>query len=394
LKPVYITGFGITCAIGNNKGEVLHSLKNEIPGIAPVKGVNGLHKPFLGGQVSLSNSELAEFSKTPSISSRSSRSTLLAMAAIGDLLSSTRFSASETSAFLNASSVGGMDTTEKEHLKSGVKDYTQYLHHNVGRMADLICQSHSWPIFRTTISTACSSAANAIMLGGRMINTGKYHSVIAGGSDAMSLFTMRGFESLMIYDSEWCRPFDNNRAGLNLGEAAAYVMLESEESLKESGNQPLAVLAGWANANDAFHQTASSPGGEGAIKSMSEALTIANMVPSDISYINAHGTATPNNDQSESMAIKSLFPQVPPFSSTKSFTGHTLAAAGAVEAAFSVMALEQGLAWANLNFSTPMADPGLVPITTSTEIPEMNSILSNSFGFGGNNSTLILKRIP
>lgn len=390
MKPVFITGYGITSAIGTGT-EVLMNLEQGNSGISPIAGINGLHKPFLGGQIKRSNQELLEDHDLKGLSLGSSRSTILAAVAIKDLLSRTAFTPTERSAFLNGASVGGMDTTEIEYLGDKERrNAEQFLHHPIGQVADNICRLNNWPIYRTTISTACSSAANSIMLAGRSIRSGRSDRVIAGGCDPISLFTLRGFDSLMIYDDELCKPFDQNRKGLNLGEAAAYLMLESEVSIKETGNKPIAVLAGWANANDAYHQTASSPNGRGAYESMNKALECAGMVPEDIDYINAHGTATPNNDLSEAIAIDRTFSKVPPFSSTKSLTGHTLAAAGAIEAVFSILALEQKTIWGNKNHDEAMETPGIIPQLSDQKVEEMRAVLSNSFGFGGNNSSLII----
>jgi 3-oxoacyl-[acyl-carrier-protein] synthase-1 len=154
--------------------------------------------------------------------------------------------------------------------------------------------------------------------------------VIVGGTDGLAKFTINGFKTLMIQSDTFNTPFDNNRKGLNLGEAAAFLVLESEESVKKHNSKVLAYVSGYANANDAFHQTASSENGEGAFLAMNKAFEMSGLKPSDIDYINMHGTATPNNDLSEGRAVIRVFGEenVPDFSSTKAFTGHTLAAAG------------------------------------------------------------------
>ncbi|MNY29419.1 3-oxoacyl-[acyl-carrier-protein] synthase 2 [compost metagenome] len=215
-----------------------------------------------------------------------------------------------------------------------------------------------------------------------------------GGTDGLSQFTISGFRSLMIFDDEWCRPFDETRKGLNLGEGAGFLVLETEETIKKSGKKPLAILSGWSNASDAYHQTASSPEGLGATLSMKGALEIAGLSPADISYINAHGTATPNNDLSESHGIKTVFGStVPPFSSTKAYTGHTLAASGGIEAVFGILALNNGILLPNLNFRQAIEETGLIPVKNYSEGNNIRHILSNSFGFGGNNSTIILSKV-
>jgi 3-oxoacyl-[acyl-carrier-protein] synthase-1 len=232
------------------------------------------------------------------------------------------------------------------------------------------------------------------MMGARMINNGLLDRVVVGGTDALTKFTISGFKSLMIFDEEWCRPFDESRKGLNLGEGAGYVVLESEKSISLSKQKPVAMLSGWSNASDSFHQTASSPDGHGAQLSMQEALNVAGLKPEDIDYINAHGTATPNNDLSESQAIKKIFKsRIPPFSSTKAYTGHTLAASGGIEAVFAILAIQNGYIYPNLNFRNAIEETGLIPQLKFSENNKVKHVLSNSFGFGGNNSTVIISAV-
>jgi 3-oxoacyl-[acyl-carrier-protein] synthase-1 len=196
----------------------------------------------------------------------------------------------------------------------------------------------------------------------------------------------------MILDTEWCKPFSANRAGLNLGEAAAYIVMESKEEADARGAEIHGYVSGWANTNDAFHQTASSPDGNGAFLAMTKALEKAQLKPEAIGYINAHGTGTQNNDQSESIAIHRVFgAQKPPISSTKAYTGHTLAAAGAIEAVYSLLALKEQKFLPNLNHQDQIEDNDWKP-QLEVESGEINHVLSNSFGFGGNNSTVIFSK--
>jgi 3-oxoacyl-[acyl-carrier-protein] synthase-1 len=182
--------------------------------------------------------------------------------------------------------------------------------------------------------------------------------------------------------------------GLNLGEGAGFLVLENEQSLSVTRNTPLCLLSGWNNATDAFHQTASSANGKGAYLAMINALTKANIIPEKINYINAHGTGTGNNDLSESIALKTVFgDNIPPFSSTKGFTGHTLAAAGAIEAVYCVQAIQSQAILPNLNFSTPMTETGMVPETIFRSDVQVENVLSNSFGFGGNCTCLIFSKV-
>jgi 3-oxoacyl-[acyl-carrier-protein] synthase-1 len=197
----------------------------------------------------------------------------------------------------------------------------------------------------------------------------------------------------MILDKNGCRPFDENRAGLTLGEGAAFLVLESEETVQKHGKTVLAELTGYGNANDAYHQTASSPDGTGAFMAMTQALEMGGLRPEEISYVNVHGTGTQNNDLSEGIAMERIFGEhVPPFSSTKTFTGHTLGAAGSVEAVLSVLAIRHRLIYPNLRFETPMKELKIRPETRLTEGADIRHVLSNSFGFGGNNSAVVLSK--
>jgi len=210
---------------------------------------------------------------------------------------------------ISASSVGGMDMTEKHYYDYFENPETvKYISsHDGGDVAQKIADQIGLQGFVTTVSTACSSAANAIMLGARMIQSGKLDRVIVGGTDALAKFTINGFKTLMILTDGYNTPFDQNRKGLNLGEAAAFLVLESEEMVQHYNKKVLARVAGFGNANDAFHQTASSENGDGALLAMQKAFQVAKLHPEQIDYINVHGTATPNNDLSEGRAIIALY---------------------------------------------------------------------------------------
>ena len=262
------------------------------------------------------------------------------------------------------------------------------LDHSCGDNTRLMAEHFGCFTDYTTISTACSSAANALILGANMLKAGEADIVVAGGTEALSLFHLNGFNSLMILDKERCRPFDDTRAGLNLGEGAAFVVMETEEHARQRQAPIHAYLSGYGNACDAFHQTASSDNGEGAYLAMREALEMAGLQPADIDYVNAHGTGTPNNDQSESVALQRVFgSDLPPVSSTKGFTGHTTSASGSIEAVICLLAMHHGFIPANLGFAHPMTS-GIVPSIGADDC-QLRHVLCNSFGFGGNDSALV-----
>jgi 3-oxoacyl-(acyl-carrier-protein) synthase len=236
-----------------------------------------------------------------------------------------------------------------------------------------------------TISTACSSALNSIILGSEMLKRNEVDVVIAGGSEALSRFHLNGFNTLMILDKEQCRPFDDTRAGLNLGEGAAFVVLE------KNSDKSLAFVAGYGNRCDAFHQTASSDNGEGAYLAMKDALEMAHLKPEDIQYVNAHGTGTPNNDITESQALIRIFgDDMPEISSTKAFTGHTTSASGSIEAVICILAMQNNFTPANLGWKNKI-EGGIVPTLGNDNIV-LENVICNSFGFGGNDSSMVISK--
>lgn len=392
-RSVLITGCGITCAIGNGKEEVLSSLLANRTGIAPLKYLKTTHTEFPVGEVKMSDEEMERIMGIkPGVPV--TRTALMGMIALHEALADAGMDSKDINgaAFVNGTTVGGMDKSEQYYTDFIENDSrNEYIKtHDCGSCSEMIADRFGRFSRISTISTACSSAANAIELGADMIRSGLADIVVAGGSECITKFHLNGFNSLMILDHGQCRPFDAERAGLNLGEGAAYVVLESRESAARRGVKPVAFLSGYGNACDAYHQTASSPDGEGAFLAMSKALADAGLTPDDIDYINAHGTGTPNNDLSESQAMKRLFGNaMPPVSSTKSFTGHTTSASGSVEAVICILALRNGFVPVNYAFEHPMED-GIVPNMELKPIRPLRHILCNSFGFGGNDSSIIL----
>ena len=385
---ISITGLGIVSAIGMNLDENLNSLQNLKSGISNIDLINELQENFLGGEIKLTNQELSLIAFGKDQPEVLPRSLLLSLIAAKQAWGENNISPKIKTVIIGATTVGGMDLVEKI-LEKDVR--IQSLAHNPsGVITDYLADYFHLDEFKTTISTACSSAANAIILGSRMIKNGLADRVLVGGGDALTKFTVNGFNSLRIYDTDFCKPFDNNRKGLNLGEAAAYIVLENKKSMAITKNKKVASILGWGNANDAYHQTASSPNGEGAQKAMQLALDEAKLSSKDIDYINAHGTATPNNDLSEGRAIEKLFGQKQLFSSTKAFTGHTLAAAGIIELIYSILSIKNNTIFPTLNHNALMPELKITPVTNIIENITVNTVLSNSFGFGGNNATIII----
>ena len=393
---VFVTGLGVVSALGVGVEANLESIKSETSGVKPNTLISNLFKETQVGELRMSNQELK---KQLGLAQEAivSRTALLGVLAAKEALGKTSLNSELRTGFINGSTVGGMDLTEnyfKEYfLDNNHENFAVTSTHDIGSVTHFIANSMGVFGYVNTISTACSSSANAIMLGARMIKSGLIDRVIVGGADAISNFTIKGFRSLMIYDQDLCAPFDNNRKGLNLGEGAGYLLLENEKSIKESSNNILGKVVGWNNANDAFHQTGTSPEGNGAVKAMNGALKVANLSSSKIDYVNAHGTATPTNDQSESNALMRVFgAKKVAYSSTKGFTGHTLGASGGIESVFSILCLMNQCVFPNIHWETKMDGFENHPIIKLKK-QKVNHVMSNSFGFGGNSTSLIFSKV-
>lgn len=401
---IAITGEGIVSAIGLNKQEVLQALQEGRTGIGEMKYLQSIHHELPVGEVDLSNEQMKKMLGIPS-EQMMSRTSLMGMLAIDQALKEAHVDIANLKSrkldgkplrivLVSGTTVGGMDITELCFDQLENQTNVEFLqHHDCGNCTQLMADHFGIFDEVTTLSTACSSAANAIMFGARLLKAGETDLVVAGGTEALSRFHLNGFNSLMILDHEQCRPFDATRAGLNLGEGAAFLVLESEEMAQQRKIPPHAYLTGYGNACDAFHQTASSENGEGAYLAMTEALAMAQLSAKDIQYVNAHGTGTPNNDQSESVSLKRVFgDEMPMVSSTKSFTGHTTSASGSIETVICILAMQHHFVPANLGWKNPMEN-GILP-TMEAQNVDIENVLCNSFGFGGNDSSLVISLHP
>lgn len=400
MKPrVFVTGIGLITAIGDTAPDHLNAFKSCRTRLGPVCHFETEHREIHPVcEVKYNNAQLAELAAIDH-HPETSRTALLGLIAAREALEMSGLTDRERRecGLISANSVGGMDRSEcfyPDFLvapKNG--KLSQVRGHECGFSSEMISEQLQLGGMISTVSTACSSSANAIMLGARLIQYGRQERIMAGGCDALTRFTLNGFASLKILDREGCKPLDAERAGLNLGEGAGYLVLESEASVRSRQATAICEITGYANTCDAFHQTASSPEGEGSYQAMSQALNMAGLSPGDIGYINAHGTGTANNDLSEGIAIDRLFsPSVPPVSSTKPFTGHTLGAAGGIEAVFCVLSIRDGLLYPNLRWQHPMTELGFTPQLTYSDKQSPGTVLSNSFGFGGNDSSLIFSQ--
>lgn len=397
-ERILVTGAGIVSALGTGMEATYRALLQGDSRIGPVRHLRTEHMEFPVGEVDMSNEEMARLlGVAPPVSSL--RTVMMGMLAAREAVDMAGLDVADLSrsAFVSGTTVGGMDNTEEHFsaLLEGVAtdvDYEGVKYNDCGSSTDLIASDLGRFRMVTTTSTACSSAANAIILGANLIKACIVDAAVVGGAEALTRFHLNGFNTLMILDTERCRPFDASRHGINLGEGAAYIVLESERSAHARRATVLAELCGYANACDAFHQTATSENGEGAYLAMSGALSMAGILPQEVDYINAHGTGTPNNDQCELAAMRRIWGnRLPPFSSTKAFTGHTTSASGSIEAVICMLAIMHGLIPRNIGWTTPIEE-GAVPVTDNIAGADVRYAVDNSFGFGGNDSSLIFSK--
>ena len=411
MSRVFITGMGVISAIGNTTAENHRAL---IAGHCGITKETNFPSRYAGvlpfGEIRRPTEELKEQLNVNDAGV--TRTTLLALHAFKEAITDAGLSPAQLmspdTALVGATTVGGMCLMDQMFDDANKdKGGSDFLSSYDCASVNMFLQAHyKMKGIVNTINTACSSSSNAILYGARLIKSGFAKRAIVGGADSLSKFTINGFNALHILSPEICAPFDRDRQGLNLGEGAAFLVLEGEEALTRredvarSEDAPrredapghrkaYAELTGYCNTNDAYHP--SSLSGDGPYLAMKGALQSAKLEESQIGFINAHGTGTENNDEVESKVMLRLFGGPPLFSSAKSNIGHTLGAAGAVEAVYSILHLVHQEIYAGLNFKEPIPATGLRPVQTYQKM-SLQHVMSNSFGFGGNCTSLIFSK--
>lgn len=390
-NPV-ITGLGIVSAAGFGVEPVWRAVAAGTSGLKPL---TLFQSPRYGQNPT---GEIQRDLLALGAPTRGSRSDKLGWLAARDALADAGLNfraGGERAGIILGTSVGGSYDSElflTNLIKRGKMRARATRFHECSSTVDLVAESFGLYGPGMALATACSSSALAIATAAEMILAGEAEVMLAGGADSLSRMTWGGFHSLLLVDAAGCRPFDATRAGMSHGEGAALLVLESEESARRRGANILARLSGWGTSCDAYHATAPHPQGAGATAAMQSALRRAKLEPAAIGYVNAHGTGTRDNDLAEAIALKTVFHnRVPPFSSTKRVFGHALAASGAMEAVVCVEALRRQELPPNPGFSKCDPTIGLEPVTESRHAP-LAHVMSNSFGFGGNNGVLIFSR--
>ena len=369
-KTIYISGIGIISPLGYGADATEQALRQNKSAISPLNIFSIKHPPALPvGQIR----DISDTSSLP-------RTHQLGITAAKQAMEGSR---QTPDAVIVGTTTGGILSTE-ELLASGEKNPTKYSRHGLTTVAEEIAREVQCSGQSLTVSTACSSGTVAISMAIKMLQSGQAKRVLAGGADSLCRLTYFGFHSLQLVDPEGSKPFDVNRKGMSVAEGAALLLLTTEKP-----DHPLGQILGCGLSCDAHHPAAPHPEGKGAANAMQEALDNAKLTADDINYINLHGTGTPDNDLAESKAVQSIFHDLPPVSSIKGATGHGLAASGAIEAAIATICIRKGFLPANSGCTKP--DPGCtISPLLQPQNKQITAVLSNSFGFGGNNGCLII----
>lgn len=368
--PIYIAGIGIISALGSGLVDTIQALRDNRTAVSPLELFPLLQgHPLPVGQIQ----GLPDPAPLP-------RTHQLAALAAKQAMAGSR---QPPDAIIIGTTTGGILKTE-QLLRENESDKTLYRYHGLTTVAENIARHFPCEGPVLTVSTACSSGAVAITLALNMLRSGTVKRVLVGGADSLCRLTYFGFHSLQLVDRAGCRPLDVNRQGMAVAEGAAMLLLTTARP-----DQPFAELLGAGLSCDAYHPAAPHPEGRGALAAMQAALTAAGLDPTDIEYINLHGTGTPDNDLTEARAVGKLFPNPPPLSSIKGATGHSLAAAGAIEAAVAAITVGRDLIPANTGCRELDPALGLHPLFHPLQ-QSAAAVLSNSFGFGGNNGCLVI----
>tara|TARA_B100000242_G_scaffold287294_1_gene253901 strand:- start:168 stop:1409 length:1242 start_codon:yes stop_codon:yes gene_type:complete len=406
---VVITGIGALAPNGNNVNEFWNSLKEGISGIAPITYFNTAdHKVKIAG-------ELKNFSADHIIDSKEIRKldpfSVYAILATYEAIEMSGLEADsfeyDRAGVVIGTGVGGIQTLEEQHNIIEGRGARRVSPQFVPKMISNIAGGHlslRWNLRgpNQTVTSACASATDAIGIAMRLISSGDADIMVTGGTEAsITPLTIAGFANMKalsqsnINPKKASRPFDLNRNGFVLSEGSGMLVLESETHAKNRKAEILAELAGYGASDDAFHITQPAPGGMGAYKAMEKAIINANLNKEQINYINAHGTSTPFNDRNESQAIQNLFQEHCnniKVSSTKSMTGHLLGAAGGIEAVSLVKAINDQVLPPTINYDTPDPECTLDYVPNESQDFNFECALSNTFGFGGHNAVICIKK--
>jgi 3-oxoacyl-[acyl-carrier-protein] synthase-1 len=385
----FLHQLGVTCALGTGKDEVRAALFAPRPSGVATTTFFAPDRPLALGRVSATLPSLEHH--PVSLRSRNNALLLLALSQIRSAvdLAIARHGPARVGVVLGTSTsgIGEGELAIDAHVKSNtVPPAYDYRQQELGSPAVFLARELGVAGPTAVISTACSSSAKAMASAARWLSAGLCDAVVVGGGDSLCRFTIAGFSCLDSVSAERCNPMSKNRKGINIGEAAALFLMSREEAAVR--------LAGWGETSDAHHMSAPEPSGRGAADAMTLALQRAQLQPADVGYVNLHGTATPHNDAMESKAVETVLGREVPVSSTKPLTGHTLGAAGALEAAISFLTLTDDAGRLPPHWFDGERDPELpeLVLVKAGQRGRPRAVLSNSFAFGGSNASLALVR--
>nr|MDP2192549.1 beta-ketoacyl-[acyl-carrier-protein] synthase family protein [Rhodoferax sp.] len=395
MNPLHLSHFTATSSIGRGLPQTLAALRERRGGLVPCAFETVDLTSFVGEVADVDAVQLP--AQLSAFDCRNNRLAYLGLMQDGftDAVAaaSHKYGAERVGVFLGTSTAGILQTELAYRRRDPVSgalpsDFIYATTHNTFSVADFTRQFFGLTGPAVVVSSACSSSAKVFASARRMMAAGLIDAAVVGGVDSLCLTTLYGFNSLGLISSQACRPFDIARDGISIGEAAAFALLER---MPEQLDDDAVLLLGVGESSDAHHMSSPHPDGLGARMAMQDALRTAHLDVADIDYINLHGTATPSNDAAETKAVAALFGSNTPCSSTKGTTGHTLGAAGGLEAVICALALQHGLLPGGLN--TQQLDPAL-PLNYLLDNREqrIGRVLSNSFGFGGTNCSLIFGR--
>ncbi len=399
MNPLWLSHFTATSSIGQGLKQTLAALRERRAGLVPCTFDTVDLQTFIGEVAGVDTVQLPEH--LADFNCRNNRLALLGLLQDGFIegvrAAIAKYGAQRIGVFLGTSTSGILQTElayRRRDPASGKlpADFIYGKTHNTYSVANFTRCYFDLTGPAVVVSSACSSSAKVFSSARRMMAAGLIDAAVVGGVDSLCLTTLYGFNSLGLVSEQPCRPYDAQRNGLSIGEAAAFALLERiPQHVSKRLSADAVLLLGAGESSDAYHMSSPHPEGRGARMAMQEALNMAGLQPTDIDYINLHGTATQNNDAAEGCVVSSVFGSAIPCSSTKGATGHTLGAAGGLEAVICALALQHGLLPAGLN--TQQIDPVLdVDYLLQNREQPVARVLSNSFGFGGTNCSLIFGR--
>ena len=394
-----VTGMGAVTSIG---GSVPDFWKNLLAGVCGIRPLSLFDASSYRTQTAAEVREIPDAFLTPAEKRRMSRADRMGLVAAQEAITQSGLDpASEDprriGVILGGGTSGLLDSEEvyEKWLHGRKARPSRVLNHLPDAITDRVAQRFGLEGIKSTITTACSSAANAMGYACDVIAAGWADAVVTGGSDVLARLTYGGFNSLRSVDPDPCRPFDRERRGLSIGEAAGILVFEEEEHARRRGATILADFLGYGVTSDAFHMTAPDPSGTAGGRTIRAALEDARVDSADVDYVNAHGTATPQNDSAETSALKSALgdrAREIPVSSIKSMIGHCLCASGAIEAIATVMTVREGRIPPTIHYENPDPACDLDYVPNEAREHPVSIALSNSFAFGGNSSVVVIGR--